>query len=296
MRQSEGLVPARAREVSTAVTEYNRSQFLRALGDRGFNRTGRWHEEWIELGLLAPGGRRTSARGHLSYVWPHSQLELACALLPHVQKGVVLGSLTNIVVLIWLWYGDEFIPFQQVPRSLKTWRLAESRPAEKHVRAAAREFVTKIAHPKGTGRRALVNKLIDATYQGGARIESVRELFDNVFDPDGRGRPRGPKGAELTTDLYMKMVRLRSLALVALPTFSEMEFHKARTLYLHSRLEYAQAQPQFAKDSDLGRAYELPDLNDLVNSACSDLLTCVAMVRGLGREAGNGFGASRHQV
>jgi glycine/D-amino acid oxidase-like deaminating enzyme len=194
-------------------------------------------------------------------------------------KGAHLASLANGVVWIWLWWGDAYVPFRQVPRSLIPWRAAEQEPAEVHVRKAAREAVSKVAHPRGSGKRRLANALVQMTYDRDPDPEQLREPFDDLFDPDRTGAERGPAGAQLSTDRYLAMVAMRVRTLGALETFTEAEYRSARALYQHSRREYATEQPRYATDPSLGRMFEVPDDNEVFNSACHDLVTCLGIIR-----------------
>lgn len=258
---------------------YTRTEFLTELARRGYRRTSRWHEQWIGIGLLDRGTRR--GKGGRA-TWPQNQVQLAAALLHHADKGVHLASLTNLVTWIWLWWGDEFVPFRQIPRALRTWVNGEREPAEKHVRAAARELVARIAHPAGSGKRRLSEVLVDFTYRP-TEADKLRSLFDDVFDPERTGKARGPAGAALSTDLYIRHIEVQLGARAHLATFTEGEYRSARELYRRSRIEYAIAQPGYALDPDLGRFYEAPTLNEVANNASSNLLTCLEAVRRLAR-------------
>src|SRR5438874_3846691 len=99
-----------------------RAAFLDALIARGFPRTPRWHERWIELGLLDRGDR---SPGNASYTWPATQLELAVTLLRQSAKGLSLGALPKMVVFVWLGWGDAYVPRRQIQRAMQTWARAE---------------------------------------------------------------------------------------------------------------------------------------------------------------------------
>lgn len=274
-------MPARSGAVPAPVTGrmYTRSEFLTALEERGYPRTPRWHEDMIERGLLDQAARIAAADPARRYVWPERQLELATSILVQVGKGAHLASLANCVVWIWLWWGDAWVPFCQVPRSLIPWRAAEQAPAEKHVRKAARETVRKIAHPQGVGKLRLAKAFVEMTYRPDADPEQLREPFEDLFDPDRTGAERGPEGARLSTDRYVAMVALRMRALRDVETFTEDEYRRARALYLQSRREYALEQPRYAADPSLGRMFEVPDDDDVINSACHDLVACLGIIR-----------------
>jgi hypothetical protein len=251
-------------------------EFLAELANRGYIRTSRWHEEWVVCGLLDRGRREGGMR--LPFTWQQEQVELASTLLLHAEKGAQLASLANVVVCIWLWWGDAFVPFRQVPRALRTWLDGEREPAEKHVRATARELTKKIAHPRGSGKRQLVRALVDFTYRKDAKPEDLRDVFDDVVDPDRTGTPRGPDGAQLTTEMYLAILEARIEVRDRLGLRSEAEYLSARELYRASRVGYALQQPWYARDPDLGDLYEESDWNEITNSACADLLTCLAAV------------------
>lgn len=211
--------------------------------------------------------------------WPHEQVELAGVLLFHAKKGAKFADLANIPVMIWLWWGEPFVPFRQVPRALRTWVAEEGEPAHKHVRRTARELVRTIAHREGTGKRRLVNALVDLTYRPDADPEELRDLFDDVFDPDRTRKARGPVGARVSTDAYFALVRARIETRARFGSFVEPEYRAAKDLYRSSRIDYARAQPGYRKDPDLGHLYEAPDLNELANNACADFLMSLAAVR-----------------
>src|SRR6266852_8684577 len=104
------------------MNRFTRREFLAELSRRGFPRTERWHEEWIDRGLIAIG-RRESGES----TWPIEQVELAETLLGHAERGAHLGSLPNLVVWLWLWHGDYYVPLSQVGRAMLSWREAERR-------------------------------------------------------------------------------------------------------------------------------------------------------------------------
>ena len=253
-----------------------RVEFLAELARRGHTRLPRWHEDWIEKGLIDRGELTNVAGRPGAFTWTAVQVEHAHALLCQVDRGAKLGALANYVAWTWLWYGDSWISFRQVSSAMRTWTKAERQAAVVNVRASAKDLVARIKHPRGSGKRRLVRALVD--FHPSADPESLREPFDAVFDPDGTGRPRGPKGAELTTDSYLRLIALRQRALQRMPQFTEVEYRRAAALYINSHQEYAREQPGYARDPDLGQMHPALDAEALLNSACQDLLTCLGMV------------------
>jgi len=50
-------------------------------------------------------------------------------------------------------------------------------------------------------------------------------------------------------------------------------YAKARHLYRSSRADYAARWATYARDPDLGHLHARPDLEEVVNNACGDLVT-----------------------
>ena len=251
-----------------------RAAFLDALTARGFPRTPRWHERWIELGLIDRGNRPP---GKASYTWPATQLELAVTLLRQSAKGLSLGALPKIVVFVWLGWGDAYVPGRQIQRAMRTWARAEAEAPVRRVRATAADFVAHMAHKRGIGRRRLVRALTEFPAVNG-EPEVLRDAFDAVFDPDARGIERGPAGAEMSSDRYFALIAARQRASAHLGTYSAEQLDGARELYRQSRADYARLQPEYAADPDLGQMHPPVDASELADSACADLLDCLAML------------------
>jgi hypothetical protein len=247
-----------------------RTELLAEIARRGYVRTARWHEDWIELGLLDRGDQNGPGA---EYTWPRNQIELAALLLSKGEQ-VSRGALPKIVVAMWLWFGDEYVPFRQVPRAMKAWAKAEAEAPVYRVRRTARQLVDGIAHRLATRKPRLVRELSDFPASGDP--EALREAFDDVFDPDRTGRERGPAGASLTTERYLTMLAARQRAIAKLAQYTQVQYEAARRLYVESRADYARLQPEFARDRELGHLHPPVDLDGLADATCADLLDCLA--------------------
>lgn len=158
-----------------------RGEFIAELARRGHARSARWHESWIEAGLIDRGEPEGRAGGGVIYRWPYLQIEHADVLLDKVAEGAALGVLANYVIWTWMWWRDEWMPLRQVRRAMRTWAEAERLAPVKNVRASARDLVETVAHPRAGGKRRLVRALVDFPATGDS--ESLRDTFDDVFDP-----------------------------------------------------------------------------------------------------------------
>lgn len=252
-----------------------RTAFLSELARRGYARSPRWHESWIELGLLARGTPAGRKGGGVSYTWPAVQVEHACALLKKADESVALGALTKYVVWTWLWWGDDWLPFSQVPRAMRTWAKAERNGAMVHIRESAIEFANSFAHKHGTGKRRLVRAL--AQFPANGDPETLRDALQSVMDPERLGQPRGPAGAAVTVDGFLRLISARQVAVSNLAKYREAHYRAAANLYRRERVEYATLVTTFALDKDLGKLHRQMTLGELADTACVDLLTCLAI-------------------
>ena len=80
-------------------------------------------------------------------------------------------------------------------------------------------------------------------------------------------------------EAVVRLTEARFTALNALESLSDEEYEDARLIYVATRTDYARKQPGLASDSQSGRLFEEPDLNQLLNNSCRDLLTILGMGR-----------------
>jgi hypothetical protein len=212
-------------------------------------------------------------------------VELATVLLEKNEQ-VSRGALPKLVVFMWLWWGDEYVPLRQIARAMSTWARAEAEAPVNRVRRSATELVERLAHRRATGKRRLVRAFTDFPATGDP--QTLQEALEDVFDPDRTGRERGPAGASVTTDRYLSLIALRQRAIAKLGGYSQSEYEAARRLYRQSRVDYARMQPEFARDKDLGRMHSVVDLSELADAACLDLLDCLALLHEQRGFAGDG--------
>jgi hypothetical protein len=164
------------------------------------------------------------------------------------------------------------VPFRQVPRATRTWAEAEREAPVKNVRAMAKELVERAAHKSASGKRRIVRTLVDFPATGDPA--TIRDTFDDVFDPDRTGRPRGPQGASINTEGYLRIIAIRQRAVANLQRYSQQQYEAARRMYRTTRADYARAQPGYALDKDVGQVHPPVDESELADSACQDLLSC----------------------
>ncbi len=62
-----------------------------------------------------------------------------------------------------------------------------------------------------------------------------------------------------------------------LDDMSDEAFEHARLVYNVTRADYAMLQPIYARDRRLGKVFETPTAKEVVNLACSDLLTLLGL-------------------
>jgi hypothetical protein len=242
--------------------------------------------DWVELGLLDRPDRRWlgRAQGSAAGTWLEAQRQLFLALLGKRREVKHIAPLCNIPVWLWLFWGDEYAPLRQVRRALETWggvRGGTKGLSWAKARASARQQVeqwgSSLARPKD--RKALVDALSKIIYKQQLDFDTLVPLLERVFDPTHTGQPRGPLGAPVTPADYALLIRVRLETLAQLDALDDSLFEWARFMYLTMLPQYLQDQPQFAADPELGKLFTRPDINELVNNACTSLIATIGLAR-----------------
>jgi len=139
-------------------------------------------------------------------------------------------------------------------------------------------------------RKQLEDELINVRPGRPFDETALRTAVRRVMDPKRTGKPRGPEGFQLDVNAPVTWIRARLEAIQKLDEIDDELFEWARTVYRVQRLGYASVQPQLAADPDVGHLAEPSSLNEVVNQACSNLLTTLGLVLLSleGRESGLG--------
>lgn len=255
-----------------------KAEMLEAAAEAGFMVSGHLIDDWVSKGLLdrpeRPG--RGRGRGRVA-TWNWYQLQLFLTLLHQRQKGAHIGSLANVPVWLWLLWGEPYSSVRQLRLAVQTWVATDSQVAAGNAHKAARQLVGRIAHPRATGKRELIALLEGAISSRTFNAEEITEAVRGVLDRGATGRPQGPEGAELTAERYVGSVLARLEAIEHWSKLPDEFFDRARNVYRVTRAEYQIDQPRFALDPRLGGLFEEPTAEDLVNSACLDLLSVVGL-------------------
>jgi hypothetical protein len=108
-----------------------------------------------------------------------------------------------------------------------------------------------------------------------------------LMDPFGKGATKGPEGASFSPEIITGLITDRVEALQALQrdeaTLPDGLWEWARFTLLWSRGLYQQAQPQLLSDPslqkhpELARLYQPVTFETMMNAACFDLLTVIAV-------------------
>ena len=211
--------------------------------------------------------------------WPENQLQLLLALLGHRAKGADTAALANVVVWLWLWWGDQYVPLRQVRRALRTWAAANETAPWSRAEARARTNERLLRHPSARrqAKRTFREALATAAFSGYVDTEALQEASVPLFDPSGADAPRGPAGARVTADGFVRLIAARRSAVDRLSSFSDQDYAKARAVYIRSRHEYGRHANRFAADPEIGSLFGPSNLNEVVNHACLDLVSVLGL-------------------
>ena len=266
-----------------ALPEFTADQLVARARAGGLAASPRLVRAWTELGLLAEPLVRNleGRRGRQPGVRSRHQADLFMTLLRARQRQpeVSNAALANVPVWLWLFYGDDHVPTRQAERALRTWAAQARRPAWERALDAARSIVRRLAHPRA--RRAGRGRFRDAVAraQMGEAVsrESIAVEVRDALDPDHTGLPRGPLGAELTPQRFAFHGHAATLGADAAASgeLSDERLEAARVEYRRTRILYEEERGEFARDPELGHMHEEPTLEDLVNSACKDVVLLI---------------------
>jgi hypothetical protein len=230
-------------------------------------------ERWVTIGLLDQAAARGRSRGKgVERRWPVEQRNLLRDLLSRHRTGASVSGLLNVPVLVWLLWGEDYVPIRQVQRAMETWvRRTETRRSIRS-RAWAAGIVRALALPRpaARARQILVDDITRWLDTGDVdRTAMVRLLIEVVGPEDRAAQTDGLRAFEL---IAAQVALARKFA-----TLTPMHFGWARARYLASQAQYAADRVALTADPRFGKLHESFDLQYIANRACHDL----ALILGL---------------
>src|ERR1039458_149665 len=107
--------------------------------------------DWVSLGLLDKPDQRGRGRGKgKQYTWPPSQGRLLVTLLNKRAEGVGRITLTNVPVVLWLIWGEGYVPLRQASKALATWCQHNQRVGPTASNRTIDETLKQLDHPDAT--------------------------------------------------------------------------------------------------------------------------------------------------
>lgn len=261
---------------------------------RGVTMTERTLTLWRDQGLLTPPQRvgRGRARG-VQRVYTAAAREVFNTVLMqrHDTKTV---PLTRIVVGLWIYWGEDWVPWAQAERGLGTWITHyRTSPGTRATREAF-TLVDALAAPDADpqSRRQLTDLVKQAQRAG--RITDPTALtraLGAVIDPHTTGRRFGSPGNSVSPEQmvtswvanetvikelhgHLKQASKSTAKGRLFPPRVRQRLHDARDELRSTRAEYTAIQPVLAAlaSHDQARWAEPAELAQLLSTSCSDLL------------------------
>lgn len=248
---------------------YTQAELLAQARRRHYSVDADLFKRWVTLGLLDLAD--AESRGYrlgVRRTWPDSQRRLFLTLLDKHRGVRSARALTNIPVLTWLIWGDDFVPLRQVRRALETWAdLRRGGPRLYGYRPAAHALVANLARPGADPRAkaALVDALVESGRSGVLDDDEVAPLLVRVVGS------RDP-AAQTDGERVLGILRAQWAARERFFEFTNGHFRWARAFYLYAQADYAQARPELAADQRFGKLHSKFDLQHVANQACHDVL------------------------
>ena len=247
----------------------------------GFDPSLHLVDDWVDRGLLDRPHRKGRGRGKgVASYWPDEQVQLLLLLLQKRDEldGRSLKPLYNIPVALWLFWGDRYASSDQVHRALKSWLKGSERTAIRSAKRYARQYLSDIEHPD-TNRedRELAFEELYRAIRGEGDLRYLRKSIGWLFDPQEEGRTIGPSEAPMTSQNVVRLIEARLLAWQNIGSITPRQLELARISHNQALIEYHKKRPALAQDPDLGHIYQSLTLDQVVNTACVDLLTVVGL-------------------
>ena len=256
----------------------------------GFDPSERLIKDWIGLGLLDRAERRGLGRGRgIVATWSENQKELLMQLLAKRDQIRRIATLCNIPVVVWLFWGDDYVPTRQALRALSTWAGTKERTSWPQARWTAEQLVEHFADGAATSaqRERLVDLVAHAAYGARFDAQAAQAAFDELLNSS---QARVPAPVRITGESFAFLVEAR---LTAIRWLRDREVEPSalawvRTEYLTTRREYGQLLPKLVEAdpegaakllpaSDSGEILLPPTSDEIANRACLDTLTLLGI-------------------
>lgn len=282
----KGIIPMNHFWLPQQEPRFGMTEMVKLAQARGYTSfTERTATEWVSLGFL-PSPHKQGLAGGSSEAWrTKRQMEYLLPLLQLHQRyqGHRRAALCNIPVYAWL-VGDETISITlaQVKRAMHTWAVVERHHlrTQKAARAAVDQLLLKTASPSAKNKRNLARKLrhlLSSQERSIPDFSELRELFEDLIDPDGEGEAQGnpviPLSARLMSNgmqAYLWGVEYLADADL-LETIPDGLWEWARAFWIKSGESYQQVAPLLAQEPD-GADFGPLNLDNARASACNRLL------------------------
>jgi hypothetical protein len=279
---------------SEATSRHTKADLLDAAQAHGTPSTGRLITDWVGLGLLDKPVPRSRGRGKgVERTWSENQLRLFLVLLDKRREVRHVAALCNVPVMLWLYWGTDYVPVRQVRKALRTYNRPLLATSARAARQNARRVIAQLGAPnmKRQDKTDLTNAIVTATGGGDFRRDALLDPARRIFDPDNLGRRVGPQGATIRAESWVNVIEAKALAASILDDLDDDLFEQARLQHHAMMAHYVEQQPGFAQDPDIGETFQSPTLDWLANNACDQITTTIGFLE-LARRQGTAHRSS----
>ena len=261
---------------------YTKEEMIAHAQAYGFTMTDATFRDWIKVGLLGTANvRNWPGRGHGSgstAKWSHQQLSFMLLFLAQKQTQKITRNapLCDFPVWRWLYWGNlGGVELAQFKRALITWQreYQQNSKKERTVRKHLRELIAQCASPHAIGVRELVNDLTNMALTKQLPDETtLREIFELIVDPKGRGEAKRPLGMELTPHYLSRRIffqgYIAELNLESLPDPLWELAQEVGLLLARQQYQVAQSEQKVGIERDAERFSTRASLRTLLDSSC----------------------------
>ncbi len=243
--------------------------------------TARRITDWVSLGLIDKPRARSRGRGRgVERTWSKNQLQLLMVLLKKRREVRHVAALCNVPVMLWLYWGVDYVPVRQVRRALGTYNRPLLATSVRAARLNARRVIAQLGAPSMTRQdmNDLIAAIVAATGGAGFCRDRLLGPTRRIFDPDERGRIVGPPGAMLSAESWVNVIEAKVLAAEIIAELDDDFFEQARLQHHAMMAHYVERLPGFAQDPVVGGGFDAPTLDWLANNACDQITTTIGFL------------------
>lgn len=122
-----------------------------------------------------------------------------------------MAQLAKFPIVLWLYFGESYVPTSQAARAMRTWAVREANPSMRASFVSARELVRLLDQPDSDpeARRDLVGLIVESAHKGTFDRDELLQAIWAVFDYPDEGRVLGVAPLAISPEKFVDFLAAR---------------------------------------------------------------------------------------